>query len=358
MPSSEVYLSPQQLASVVYGAQEYYVNAKKSPKRQDKQNRPFIKWVEGKKVKRPFVAGKFNFNTQLESDSELQEPYGLQRLDFTEEHGGDTMTYDGVKTWMGLVIPHDELRDQGYIIQNASNWKSANKLSDATKVELVKSLQEKFSRRDDRLDQLHDEYLHRDGTGTPSLSGLSALFPTDNTSGKIGNIARASNPRYRHVVTPVMTTGAGGTLRVQLDNALREANRYADSGTVDIAFCGSGFLDGVKEYVEKNNRSVNTDVSGIGKVDPSIPDASLMWGSIRLIWDPTLDTLADKLGDASIAKTAYFLNSNTIELAYDMYKEFSRPTDEFDLMASRFGWMSRMQLWVDQPNANLVARVA
>jgi len=358
MPASVTYLTPKQFSQVVYGGHEYYINGGQSPDRQDKQVRPFYKWINGRKTKRPFIRGQFNYNVQLESDATLQEPYARTRLEFQEDHAGDTMTFDGVKTWLGLEILHDELRDQGYIIKNASTFKSAGKLSDAKKIELVQGLQEKFTRFEDRWEQLHDIALHGDGTGDVSLSGLASLFPVDNTSGDVGGISRAANPVYRHVVTGVLTSTAGGTLREGLDNAIREANRYSMSGVVDIAFCGSGFIDAVKKYAELNNLSINSDVSGMGKVDPSIPDSSIHWQGIRLIWDPSIDTRAISAGDASIAKTAYFLNSGTIELAYDMYRDFSRPSDEFDLMVSRFGWMSRMQMWCRQPNANVLARVA
>ena len=354
MPASSVYLTPQQLSNVVFGAHEYYVNAKKSPHRQDKLNRPFIKWVSKKMVKRPFVGGVFNYNTQLESDAVLQEPYARDRLQFTEEFGGDTMVVDGVKTWLGLEILHDELRDNGFIIQHASNWKRAPKLSEASKIELVNILTEKFERREDRLDQLHDEWLHRDGTGTPALAGLAALFPADPAVGVIQGINRAANPDYRHQAI-TGTTVAAGTIRANLDNALRAANSRATQGRVDVAFCGSGFLNGIKQYVELNNLSINSQVAGFGKVDPAFPDSVLHWDGIPLVWDPTIDALAARgIGANTVA---WFLNSSQIEVAYDMYKDFCRPSDEFDLMVSRFGWMSRLNMWTKQPNAHVRAAV-
>jgi len=358
MATSDSYLTPQQLSSVVYGAHEYWVNRKKSPHRQDKSNRPFGKWITGKRKTRPFIGGRFHYNTQSEGEGDLQEAYGRERLTFTEEFGGDEMVYDGVKVWNGLEILHDELRDLGHIVKNASSWTRVPKLSDAVKEELVNILQEKFDRREDRINQLYDSYLHRNGTGTVSIAGLDSLFPLVNTAGSIGGVSRLANPEYRHVVTGALTVASGGTLRAGLDDALRQANQYAVTGQVDVAFCGSAFLNGVKAYVEANNLNINSNVGGIGMIDPSIPDSALKWNGISLVWDPTLDILGTQLGDASLAKRAYFLNSSTIELATDMWMDFSRPNDEFDLMVSRFGWMSRMAMWTTQPNANMVARVA
>jgi len=355
--NSATYLTPVQYNKLVKFSYQYILNKGKTPHRQDKIARPMLDFQLSKKVQRPFIRNEISYNTQTESALEFQEFYGRDRLSFAEDDFGDQMTFTSTQVHLGLEQVHQVLRDAGYKIMPHGTWRKASKLSEAQKLEIVEILSTEIMRTEDRYDQLLDKLLHLDGSTGVSLAGLDAFLPVDNTTGTIGGISRANHPIYRHQVATGLTSTAGGTLRQSLDNLFRETNKLATSGTVTKIFAGGLALDAIKAYAENNNLSVNANLSGIGKIDPSISDDAVNFAGLKVHYDPTLDTLQGELG-GTWSKRIYGLNVGAWELAYECHKEFTRPADEYDLRVSRFGWEGRYALVCKQPNANFVATVA
>lgn len=352
MPANTTYLTDQQLAQIAYKTFDYYINKGKRPHPQNIQNRPLLKLI-GKKIaktKRPFINNEVKYNVETVSDRQFQEKYGREQIDFAEGYFGDTLTFNGTQVLLTLEVVHDALRDMGYEVGSWQNWKVPPQVSEAAKLEIAEYLGHEFERLDDDYMRLMDSMLHGAGTGTPAFPGLAAFFPTTNTTGSIGGKSRAANVWVRHNATTGLTATAGGTLQTNLDNLVRECNRYAASGAVDCYIVGSGVLDAVKTYAKNNNIQLNTNLAGVSGVDLSMPDSAIKWDGIPMIWDPTIDATNSKLG--------YALNCGSLELAYATDKEFGRPSDEYNLMVSRFVLRGRYAMVCKQPNANGVFTVA
>ena len=368
MAQTVTYLTPQQLAQVAYGSFKFYENQGKTPETQNLEQRPLLKLMEAKMKKNiPFIDNVVRYNTQLEDDSDSQEVYGRGRVQYNEDFYGEYLEYDAGRIIVDLELVHDELRANGFDIMFQSDWKTAPKLSKSSKLELANILTDRFDRKMENYNRNLDEALHRDGTGNTSFVGLFGLFPTDNTTGSIGGITRADNVAYRHVSKTGLNTsaiGSGGNLRKQIDIGLREAAKVTNRGRITHAVCGGAFLDGVKDYTEvQTAQTVNTQLAGVSGINLAMPDKIVSWsgpqGPVQMIYDPTLDRLADELGDASIAKRAYWLNTDTICLLNNsMHKRFSRAADEYDLFVSRFLWMGDYTVRVTQPSANMVTELA
>jgi hypothetical protein len=226
-------------------------------------------------------------------------------------------------------------------------------------VNVIKELAEKMIARDLRYDELLDEALHSDGTGTPDIMGIRGLFPVTNTAGTIGGMPR-SIAAYRHQVVLALspgTWGAPGDFRTLLDPAVRQANRFAYKGKLNIGIAGSTAMDSLKTFIE-NRGTFNASLSGITKADPSIGDDAVMYGGIPIHYDPTLDNLSDSEGDATLKKMIYFFNTSVMELAHEEHTETVTPPGETTQMVRRNGLFGRYSVLVDQPNAAaLVARV-
>jgi len=355
--NSATYLTPVQYNKLVKFTRQYILNSGTSPHRQDKLARPMLDFMLGKKQLRPFINNSISYNTQVGSVLQFQEFSGRDRLTFQEDEFGDQMTFTGTQVHLGLEEVHQVLKDAGYKIMPHGSWRSASKIGEAQKLEIVNILAEEILRTEDRYDQLLDSLLHLDGSTGVSFAGLDAFLPVDNAAGSVGNILRATNPIYRHQIATGLTSIAGGTLRSGLDNLFRDTNKIAKTGTVTKLFAGGLAMDALKAYAENNHLNINTNLSGIGKIDSSISDDMVNFAGLKVTYDPTMDTLQDELG-SDWSKRIYGLNVGAWELAYDAHKEFTRPADEFDLRVSRFGWEGRYALVCKQPNANFLATVA
>lgn len=353
MPAASTYLTDAQLGQIAKSSYDYYINQGKRPHMQNLQARPMMDLVGKriKKTKHPFINGTVNYNIETLSDRDFQEAYGRTEIDFSEGFFGDKFAYTGAQAFLTLEVVHDALADLGYEVASNADWKVPPRISKAQKLEIFEYLGNEFMRLEDDFDRLLDKYLHGDGTGTYSLPGLQSLFPTTNTSGSIGGKARASNVWARHSAETGLTSTSGGNLQSKLDGLVRECKRYARTGSPDVMVVGSSVLDAVKTYAKNNNLQLNTNLAGNAGTDLSIPDGSVKWDGVPMIWDPTID-------DEASAKTGYILNSSTLELAYRTDKEFSRPTDQYNLRVSRFVMRGYYALICKQPNANAVFTVA
>jgi len=353
-------ISAAALQQIAISCHDFYVNQGKSPITQNDQNRPLLKALKGRKKDYPFINNEISINVQtVDDDTDYQEAYGRTQIDYATSFFGDKFTFNGAQGFITLEVVHDDLRGMGYKVKSLDgDWAKPSKMSKAQKREIFEYMGELLARKLLARDIRLDEYLHRDGSGNLSIGGLAALFPTVNTTGSIGGIARASNVWARHGVATGLTTATGGTLRSGIDNLIREANRFAVTGGINYFIGGSSVLDAIKTYAQNNAMSLNGDLSGVRKLDPSIPDSAVMWDNKVFVYDPTLDTLADKLGAPTLKKTAYGINLSTLEMAVEADKEFSRPADEYNLMVSRFAWRDNIALLCNQPNANFVFTVA
>ena len=351
---SYTFLTPAQRDAIANGVYKYYANKGKDLKRQNDDMRPLLE-----KVFRPIMTSKHTFtdgeiriNTAEKSSAEAQSPYGLDELEYTEEHQGDTLVFNEGREWLGLLVIEDELRGLGYKVAPLGSGMSGISMSKAKQLSIVKELNEKIRARRERYLELLDIALHSDGTGVPDITGIRGLFPITNTAGTIGGISR-SNPVYQHqVVTGLSagTFGAPGDFRTLLDPVIRQANRFAKTGKLSIAVAGSTFMDTIKTFSE-NRTQWNGEASGVTKLDPSISDDVVYYQGVKIHWDPTLDNLADSEGDETLRKSCYMFNTSVMEFAHEEDMDIVRPGDEITQMVRREGLFGRYSVLVHQPNA-------
>lgn len=347
-------LSIEQRDAILTGTYEYIKNAGKSLLRQNDDKRPLLD-----KVFKPIMTSKHTFRdgeiscmVTRKSDADAISPYGLDELTYTEEHQGEKLTFTEGRMWMGLLVVEDELRGMGYKVKPLGMGVEAARIPKNARITIIRELAEKLIARKERYEELLDKALHSDGTGTPDIVGIRGLFPATNTVGLTGNISRAI-PAYQHPVITGLTPGTFGSpgdLRALLDPKIRQANRYAKRGKLSVAVAGSTAIDSLKAFSE-NRGQWNGELSGVTKVDPSISDAAVYYGGIPIHWDPTLDTLAEEEGDATLSKSIYFFNPAVMELAHEEHMEEVVPPGETTQMVRRTALFGRYSVLVDQPNA-------
>ena len=358
-----------QLAEIVWSIYEFIDNPG-NPLVIDKSALVWLMFME--KIRKDQAPVSTNNNSsghaviQYRNNGGLSTQYwsGRQKLLFAESEIDFDLAYDFTQNHVGMEIVHQQLKNAGFhIVPNAARGEGfASPVSKSAKIRIQNLLTEKIKDMKDQFDIDRDHDWLVDGSADPmDPAGLDALLPLDPTSGTVGGRSRA-NPLLQHHVILNSSTGAGGSLRTDLNQMVRQAMTRTRmfNGKIDFLMAGSLWIDGYIAFATANQLRTNAPASGIGKIDIGIPDTDVFFDGIPVIFNPTMDFIADELGDSTWKRRCYGINSKTFQVGVPEgeWKEETSPLDPADERVTRFSNDGRISLQLTNPNGNFVSTVA
>ncbi len=360
-----VEVPPEVLQASAYAANEEVMN-KRNAFKFDQARMPWWGFLGRHKRERYFTRGKVIEKLQRDGGLDIQLWQRKEVLDFEETFIDDEMVWDPFRGHIGLEVVHADLEDRGVTV--AANEKRGRNLGQRIPAAAGDVLIDYFSGQIDDMmnayDVRHDELLLRDGTQSAlAPAGLDGLLPIANTVGEIGGQSRADE-LFRHIVITGSTTGASGTIERDINRGVRlaEENTRGFPAAIDFIMAGDDWIDAYVDYAKANGLRYLKDLDANPGVDIGIPDSRIIWNDMPVVRNPTFRRL-DNQGfytGTPFAKRAYFLASNTWELAYQRGKDkhFSAPMDPSDQRLSRLSLDSRYALICKKPNSQFLNTIA
>ncbi len=151
-------------------------------------------------------------------------------------------------------------------------------------------------------------------------------------------------------------------MRSKMDNAMNQANVFANengiSGSIDMGFGGRAFIDAYKKWGELNNYRINRDMAEVKrmKFDFSIPDETVYFAGIPLMWDPTFEKLDTIIPATTPDYTKHLMLVNKGTFKYKVqtgrYKKLTSPPDPSNQRVSRVDIDSTVHIANEGPAAN------
>ena len=132
---------------------------------------------------------------------------------------------------------------------------------------------------------------------------------------------------------------------------------------VKVIMAAGGWIDryanAVKD-VTNNGFRQTTSLKGQGPVDIGIPDTMWSFNGTPVVYNPTMDLMAELTGDATWNRRAYGIDPKTfvVGVSEGEDKLFSAPLDPFDQRITRFSLDGRYTLYCLNPRPNFVHEFA
>lgn len=357
------YLSQEQLAETLFGVHDLVENTK--PHVLDRRQMPWFGMLSKMKSEIPFIRNKIVSKYKLEADElDMQIWYGQDRLGFQEWREGFDLTDTGTQVHMGLKLEHQELKDQGYVIMpNGSRSGSiASRNSKAESLSLVDSLAEKLESARDRWDILMDQKLLHNVSGNPlEPIALSDFISKTPTVGTVSGRSR-SNPEMQNIAVLNMTPA---TFERDMNRVKRQAmlyNRGFAGAGINVWQCGSGFIDRYSAALKdaSNGFRMTTGIKGPGPVDIGIADTEWAICGVPLVFNPTMDLMAQLTGDQTWLRRAYGTNTKTWKFHHAPKEDklMTVPLDPADQRVTRISYDGRYMLRCMNLRTNAVVEFA
>lgn len=355
-------LSTEALAELLFGVRQYVDNPK-NPYVIDRAQMPWHAMLQRMKVTKPFINNEISILYKSEADDlDMQDWYGMDRLGFQEMRTGFDLKFSGTQHHMGLRFPHQELKDQGFIIRpnEARSQNFTSSISKADALRLFDTLREKIESALDRWNILIDErYLHNVSGAATAPTALSDLISKTPTVGTYGGRDR-SDPKMQNQVDLATTSS---TFRKDMNRLFRECARYNrgfKGAGVDVIMASGGWIDRYSDALDAQNVDFNTGINGPGPVDLGIPDTAWKFNGKAVFHNPTMDAMAEKTGDASWNRRAYLLNTKTwvFAAAPSEDRTITFPFDPAEFRVTHGSIDGRYALYCINPRSNAVHEFA
>ena len=313
------------------------VHSKDKAQAIDVKKRPWIRFLESKKEESGFEGGVIIYPLVLSFNDPGQTWAGDDEIEAHDPDFSLNMEFGYFNYTTAIIIKHDLLKRLGFsVVPNGSGHLASRAMGGdmAFKIQnYVKNLVKKFK---DNHDQYLDRLLLRSGAASPTDPvGLFGMLTEDPTTGTIGGLSRVTYSQLRHTRQTGLTPTAGGDFRSLWSNALRAANVYSNSngvdGEIDFYMAGKQFIEQYKVWGELNGYRVNREIGPLkSKFDFAIPDTSLHFEDVPIIYNPSMDAL-DTVDTFSpvMEKLCVGVNSKTVHYKSlpGIYKTLSSPQD-------------------------------
>ncbi len=379
---------PQEvLRRIAYATYDGVYN-RRAPLIADRKRMPWLGMLEKRKESAP-LAGQSGVvvKYKLQSNLDIQGWERKDPLQFSEQNIELDTQYPWANIHEGLEIVHDDLEAMGYVVlPNQPRGKNFAKMdSESDAFRLVNYLQESIESMLDKMDVNVDQLTLRDNSADPKLpQGFDAYWPvgvapgmvTDASGtygyynlGSIGGKLRASYPDVlQHFLYLNTTWGAGGSLRVALNYARREAelrSRGRSKSGIKAILAGSRAIDKYVKYATQNGTNytqsfVPLDPNGVKMLDVGIPDSGIHFEGIPVVHCPTFEIL-DRIENPTYRWTdrMVMIDPESFCEAFAPGKEnfFSAPMDEGDVRVTRLSIDSKMVMLPKIVNANAIVHL-
>lgn len=363
MPTAAVYLTPEQLAETIFGVRDYLDNPK-DPYILDRRQMPWHSMLQkmGKVV--PFIRNQLTVKYKQEADElDMQIWYNKDRLRFQEWREGFDLIFNGTQVHMGLELWHQELKDAGFVIvPNGSRTKDfAGKMSKVEALRMFDTLKEKVESAYDRWDVLVDQkFLHNVSGNALEPVALTDYISKTPTVGTYGGRAR-TDPAMQN---PAVLTSTAASFERDVNGLMRACslyNRGFKGAGVNMIMASGGWIDRYSDAVKDASRfRFNADIKGPGPVDIGIPDTQWSFNNIPVVYNPTMDLMAQLTGDVTWNRRAYGINNKSWAWGHGEKedKEVTVPLDPSDQRLTRMSIDGRYLLYGINPRTNFVHEFA
>jgi len=337
---------------------------KSDPKAIDVKKRPWIRFLESKREDSGFEGGVIMYPLVLSFSDPGQTWAGDDEIEAHDPDFSLNLEFGYFNYTTAIIIKHDLLTRLGFSIKaNGSGLIQSRAMGEDMAFKItnyVKSLVKKFK---DNHDQYLDRLLLRSGSASPTDPvGLFGILTEDPTTGTIGGLSRVTYTQLRHQRQTGLTPTAGGDFRSLWSNTLRQANQYSHAngidGEIDFYMAGKSFIEDYKTWGELNGYRVNRDMGPLkAKFDFAIPDTSLHFEDVPIIYNPSLDALdsVDTFSPTAV-KLCIGLNSKTwhYKSLPGKYKDLSSPADPPKQRITREDIDTTAHLACDAPASNMI----
>jgi hypothetical protein len=357
-------LTQEQLAEILFGIREYVDNPK-NPHVLDRRQMPWHGMLQKMKKTVPFINNKITVKYKSEADDlDMQTWYGKDRLGFQEFRTGFDLTFSGVQLHMGLEFEHQELKDQGYLIvpNGPRSQNFAGKMSRVEALRIFDTLKEKFESAYDRWDILIDQkFLHNVSGNSSEPVALTDLVSKTPTVGQFGNRDR-SDAQMQNSAT---LNSTATTFERDMNLLFRQCmlyNRGFKGAGVNAIMASGGWIDRYSAAMRDstNGFRMNTDIKNPGPVDLGIPDTAWAYAGVPVVYNPTMELMAQLTGDATWNRRAYLLNTQSFTWGCGEKEDklVTFPNDPHDQRITRGSIDGRYSMYCINPRTNAVHEFA
>ena len=134
-----------------------------------------------------------------------------------------------------------------------------------------------------------------------AMDALPTIISTTPTTGTIGGLSRSSNSYLANQIKDFSGLTTGANLLDEMDRIYNLCNEWTGPGNVDMIVTTRKVYQDF-ERIARALQIIDTNKSERA----SLGFGDIMWKNVEVTWDPKVE-----------AGKMYFLNSKTIELAYD-----------------------------------------
>lgn len=357
-------LTQEQLADVLFGVREFVDNPK-SPHVLDRRQMPGLSMAQKWKKTVPFINNKLTIKYKSEVDElDMQIWNGLDELGFQEFRTGFDLTFTGTQLHVGMKFPHQELKDSGFtIIPNAArNQNFASSMSRTEGLRLFDTLKEKMESAFDRYDIIVDQkLLHNVSGNAEEPTAFTDLISKTPTVGTFGGRDRSD----AQMQNPVVLNSTNSSFERDMNGLFRQAmlyNRGFKGAGIDVIRASGGWIDRMNDATRDVSQGyrLNADIKSAGGIDIGIPDTDWKFNRTPVVYDPTMDLMAELTGDESWNRRAYGINTKTMVwgIGESEDKLVTFPDDPHNQRVTRGSIDTRYMLYCINPRSNFVHEFA
>lgn len=347
--------------------QAVYNKVDKTVTRINAKKRPLLAWLQSKIKPTDLTGGTITTECTVESSLEESLWVGDDEIEASEPSFQLPLEWGYFNFNVAIKILHDKLKRLGYtILPNGDGKLEDRAMSKNDGLKLINYLKELIFEANDAYDRRLDLLLHRTGSQNPNAQpGVLGITGQSASTGNVGGKARASYSALQHQVATGLTVTNGGTFANLIERAHRRADLYSGAngvpGEVDRVFAGESWIEGHKAYCRANGLSVNADVAGVRKADPTIPDSAVYVDGRLVVHDPTMETLdALETFSPTLTKSALHLNSSVWQFWHEhgLNKHASSPQDPPNKRLTRQDLDGTYALGCKAPASNAYTAIA
>jgi len=293
------------------------------------QEKPLLRELRRRQKSFPGGKGNLTVDVAFETFSTIEGFSADDTLNFVNPTPIKQAAYPWKQTHTGIYVTTEELLKDGISVVD-TNGQSTSEHSQRELTALANILETKLADMSEGWSAGMNEMFWLDGTqDSKEVPGVPYFISDDPTTGIVGGIDRAAQPKWRNISLAganAINSGSVSIIRT-LQKQVRQIRRFGSPRL--LVLCGSDFLNAVEDDLYSKGQFTN---QGFDKnVDVGMGEISVR-GLGRLMYDPTLD-------DQGKSKYGYFIDTNAIQLrpieGEDMKKHYpARPHNKMVIYRS------------------------
>jgi hypothetical protein len=327
-----------ELNNIANAALDFYFKGK--PFAQSIQDKPLLEAMEGNRKTFPGGKGDIRLNVKGKFAFEGSAPTAGSLKGFTHDDQVNYGTIAGIEQanypWRemhtGWQVTFTELKKDGISVTDTVTGEGTSKHSSRDMTVISGILDDKLSTFDEIQAKEMNALLWGDGTAdAAAMVGIRAYLlataPASQTGTATGGLNRATLAWWRNRYATWNT--ASVEIIPEFHKEVRQLRRYGGKPT--LALCGSDWLDQLIKELRAKGYYTDSGWSTSGSTDIKIAD--VRYGSLKFVYDPSLDDLSLPKRCYVIDPTKLYIEAMESEWGKDHAP--ARPHDVYALYKAR-----------------------